>query len=164
PHFHMLCFFYADAMPIVEFREWLRVAWWRSVGSGDEAHLRAGTQADLIMNRAHAGRYASKYAAKEEDSTKVLHPSRIYSWGRRWGTFGNLDLAEAFRVTLTMPQFYEFRRYCEKLLRSKGRAYAKRIRHGNPLQGFTVFGLGDQTSECWRDQFDSTVSRLLLSL
>lgn len=164
PHFHLLAFLYEDAIPLVDFRVWLARAWWECVGSGSVAHLAAGTQADLILNRAHAQRYASKYAAKDEDDSTLVLFQNWNSCGRRWGTFGEFDLSEAMTVTISLNQLHELRRLAAKLLKSKGRNYAKRLKRANGNQGFTVFGLGDLSFAGWEHFTESTITKMLLAL
>ena len=164
PHFHLLVFLREAAIPLVDFRVWLARTWWECVGSGSLDHLAAGTQADLILNRAHAQRYASKYAAKEDDDSTVVLFQNWNSWGRRWGTFGEFDLSEAMKVTVSLNQLPELRRMASKLLKSKGRAYGRRLKRANGNQGFTVFGLGDLSFGGWEHFTDSTITRMLLAL
>lgn len=168
PHFHLLVFLREGAIPLVDFRAWLALTWWECVGSGDASHRLAGTQADLIMNRAHAQRYASKYAAKPDEelleNCQDLTIQSELSWGRHWGTFGEFDLTEAMTITVSLNQLHELRRMAAKLLKSKGRAYAKRLKRSNGNQGFTVFGLGDLSFDGWGHFTESTIMKMLLAL
>lgn len=81
PHFHIVVW----QTPYIE-PEWLARVWYEIVGSGDERHLRAGTQ----IKAAHSWRGVSSYCAKyitklvdppDEDRKAWVHP------GRWWGKF-----------------------------------------------------------------------------
>lgn len=162
PHFHLLCFLYDAAIPQIDFRQWLATTWYRCVASENPDHLRAGTQADLIQNRKHAQRYASKYAAKDESEIRETISHSHLTWGRRWGTFGTLDLAAALEVTISLRQMYDLRRLAAALLKSRSRGYAKRLKRSPRDLGFSVFGLGDLSFDGWPDFLDSTIFKMLL--
>jgi hypothetical protein len=66
-------------------------AWYRIVGSGDERHLRAGTEISAIRKPYALAIYAGKYAGKWEQ--KVV-PEGYTEVGRFWGLFGGLKVAE----------------------------------------------------------------------
>lgn len=171
PHFHLLVFLYQSDWTVYDFRAWLAYTWWSSVGSLDPKHREVGTQADIILNRKHAQCYASKYAAKEDEllincQDLSINPDNltIQSWGRRWGKFGALNLAEMFTVTVDLNKIHDIRRYAARLLRSKGRDYGKRLKHQNGRLGFSVFGLGDCSLGIWEHFTDSTIFKILMSL
>lgn len=156
PHFHLLLFLpdRYQGKNLHWLRQWLALAWADVVASPDPNHRKAGTQIDNIFNRAHAMRYCSKYAAKEgEDSFAV---------GRRWGSFGELDRSVMWSAVISRQAFYQFKRYAAKLLESRGRRFARRLRSSSPLGGFTVFGMGAQSDPGWSQIFDSTAYALLV--
>jgi hypothetical protein len=74
PHYHLLVFG-VDFIP----RDWLSGAWYEIVGSGDEKHLKAGTNVEKMKTKNGAVWYCSKYMTKEtEDDLQ----------GRAWGVMG----------------------------------------------------------------------------
>jgi len=73
PHYHLLLW----GAEIT--REWLSRAWWEVVGSGEETHLRAGTQVQVMRSHRGALAYASKYLAKLPADVGWQRP------GRWWG-------------------------------------------------------------------------------
>jgi len=96
PHFHFFCTHspvptksgYEDRpeQPIELARKWMAKAWFECVGSGDEKHLRAGTQLDYFRTgRAGTISYASKYARKQEQKRI---PEGFSEIGRFWGVSG----------------------------------------------------------------------------
>jgi len=156
PHFHILVFM--DEKFIGKRLNWLRVwvslAWAAVVGSDDLNHVKAGTNVRVIYNRAHAMRYCSKYSAKNADEG--------FAVGRRWGTFGVLDRSEMWSAVISRQAFYTFKRYAVRLLESRGRKFASRLRRSSPLGGFTVFGMGGQSVPGCSDVLNSTCFALLL--
>lgn len=140
PHFHALIYNLTGISPM-EFRLWVRQAWYEVVNSGDERHLYAGTQADEVKSHAHAARYVSKYAAKVSDD-ECLPDTDGESIGRFWGVRGELrrDVIEV--VTICREDLVELKRTVRKWLRSRGaRRYAKQIARMPVLYGFSVLGL-----------------------
>jgi len=125
PHFHII----ALSVPWLDLR-WLAEAWYETVGSGDERHLGAGTQAQRIRNRRGILYYASKYMSKPAESPEF--------WtGRVWGVVGR-DLLPVILVTfeLTWSQFYRVRRVLRGWLERKlGRKMWSRFRG----QGMTAY-------------------------
>lgn len=78
PHYHLLVW---GVRNFKRFRQWVALTWYRIVGSGDERHLRAGTQVDQIRSHRGVMAYASKYFTK-------LVGSDCEGWdfpGRCWG-------------------------------------------------------------------------------
>jgi hypothetical protein len=80
PHVHILV---NGAVGRGELSAW----WYEIVGSGDERHLRAGTQIARLRLEDGAARYASKYASKFEQK---LIPVAFEGIGRMWGLFGGV--------------------------------------------------------------------------
>jgi hypothetical protein len=78
PHFMLYCNHGVDKAELSK-------AWYRIVGSGDEKHLRAGTQCALLKFTHGAAAYACKDAAKSEQK---LIPYGFMGSGRFWGHFG----------------------------------------------------------------------------
>jgi len=163
PHFHLLIFG-VTSPSLAYLRRWISVSWSRIVAYPDSVPTKVRTQCDEITSRKHASRYASKYAAKEADGTLVLFQSEnSETWGRHWGTFGTLDLAEVMRVNLNQRQLINFKRLVRSWLRSKGSRYAKRLSNIRQDFGFSAFGLGDLSNELVGDLFEATITRMLFA-
>lgn len=126
PHFHIM----ALGIPRVSLR-WLAVAWYETVGSGDERHLGAGTQAQRIRHRRGIMYYAAKYIGKVQEEV-------CGGWtGRVWGIVGR-DLLPVVLVLveLTWAQFFRVRRVFRAWLeRQTGRKWRSRMRG----QGMTAY-------------------------
>jgi len=108
PHFHLI----ALGIPWLDLR-WLARSWYETVGSGDERHLGAGTQAQRIRNRRGILYYAAKYVGKVAESPQF--------WtGRVWGVVGR-ELLPVMLVTFTLSwsQFYRVRRVLRSWLERK---------------------------------------------
>jgi hypothetical protein len=68
-----------------EFRQWLSRAWFEVVDSGDERHLRAGTNCEPIEAWGKVAAYASKYLGKEcRFHQPAGEPMEV---GRYWGVW-----------------------------------------------------------------------------
>lgn len=77
-------------------RQWLAQTWYEICDSGDEKHLRAGTQFDFLKKgRAGTISYASKYAGKVCQK-KV--PENFENVGRFWGVSGDRRTVSADMV------------------------------------------------------------------
>ena len=140
PHFHL----FTDNP--VEAKELSR-KWYEVVGSGDEKHLRAGTQIQRIRKPHAIAAYAAKYATKKEQKEVPQGYSNV---GRFWGGWG---IYRTVKATITHgEQFYdpaklETDRNSEALysvLRSakgllKARGY--KVKDGG-IYGLTLWGVG----------------------
>ncbi len=87
PHFHLIVY----GVPFDKsFKEWLSLAWFEVVGSGDIKHLRAGTNAQAARSLKGVKAYASKrYMGKELSPDELKeHAEKVAGWaspGRFWG-------------------------------------------------------------------------------
>jgi len=162
PHFHVLLF--GAPMHEVIFRRWLQLAWSEIVYETDRPPRRVRTSSDKIENRKHAARYASKYAAKEENAEfdNCNNGLNSVTWGRRWGSFGKLDTSCQLVVTLTGDRVVELRRMVARWMKARGSHYAKRLARGSPNVGFSALGLGDQSCSAL-ELFDSTIVRMIFA-
>ncbi len=125
PHFHLLAF--AD-LPLDELRQWLSVAWFEVVGSGDPEHLAAGTSAEQVKswNGVHA--YAAKYMGKLE---KLLRHEE--GCGRIWGVWDKPSLCITHETTtMTVEDGVRARR---ALARWAGRSLKSR----KDLHDFSIY-------------------------
>ncbi len=106
-----------------EIFKWLSETWYRIVGSGDERHLRAGTQIKPIESPRMVASYISKYLAKLPDGEYCP----VNYTGRFWGVFGRhrwkINMHEG---TIPKAVFYKIRRVLEKIRQRHG----GRIRKG----------------------------------
>ena len=75
PHYHIIA---SDCIPKAELAE----RWYNIVGSGDEKHLRAGTQIDFIKSKKQLYGYLSNYVKKLEQKKP---PEGFKNVGRFWG-------------------------------------------------------------------------------
>lgn len=84
PHYHLIVA--NSGASVGQMREWVRRAWYEVVASGDERHLRAGTQVDQLRSSvAYLGGYLKKVGASK--SYQDLAP--VWAEGlRRWGIVG----------------------------------------------------------------------------
>jgi len=131
PHFHII----ALGIPRMSLR-WLSVSWFETVGSGDDRHLGAGTQAQRIRHRRGIMYYAAKYMAKVAESPDF--------WtGRVWGIVGR-DLLPVVLVSFVLDwsAFYRLRRVMRGWLERKTGRKAWARHRG---QGMTAY-LDDATS------------------
>lgn len=78
PHYHLITDKQVD-------KALLSQRWYEIVGSGDEKHLRAGTQVAVIRKPHAIAAYVAKYAAKGEQKEV---PADYHNVGRFWGGWG----------------------------------------------------------------------------
>jgi hypothetical protein len=128
PHFHILLIF--ESKTWVEFfKVWVSKAWYEVVGSGDEKHLRAGTNVRRVTGPVgRLMRYLSKYMAKDY---QVSFPT-----GRVWGVWGDIPEGE---VKVYQVDWVEFLRRVRKW--GKKSPYLRNVKNS---YGLIVFGLTDQ--------------------
>lgn len=105
PHFHMIGYI-ADGVDLAVFRAWVSRAWYEVVGSGDEKHLRAGTQVKRVYGTvAKLMAYCAKYLAKEFDCEQET--------GRVWGEIGEVPRSSVYTLHVDYPEFVRrVRRAC----------------------------------------------------
>jgi hypothetical protein len=77
PHYHLLVFGVASLPKL-----WLSRTWFEVVGSGDERHLRAGTQVQAVESWRGVIFYAAKYLAKAVEELPAEWRQGV---GRWWG-------------------------------------------------------------------------------
>lgn len=98
-HYHVIAFGAGEDVDRV--RQWVKLRWYEIVGSGDEKHLRAGTQVDQARSVAGAMSYLCKYIAKEDQT----RPGNFT--GRYWGVWNGRGLPEVSPVHLTFESDHE---------------------------------------------------------
>lgn len=115
PHYHLLVF-KLDALP----REWLSRTWFEVVGSGDERHLRAGTQIQRVKSWRRVIRYAAKYLAKDVGELPEGWRAGV---GRWWGVHNRkCARREALQIDLQGKEFYRVRRVLRRLVGGPGKS------------------------------------------
>lgn len=158
PHFHILIF-NVEARWLPLLRQWIRHSWTRIVTGSDAGKL-LRTQAEVVTSRRHAASYVSKYAAKDEDDV-IDTASQLENWGRRWGTWGALDLSPSVVVQVPVNQLVEVKRLLRAWLKSRGSNYHYRLRRGSKYHGCSCFGLGDISNLKRPGIENATITRML---
>lgn len=111
PHFHLLLWGLERVC-----KSWLSSSWFEVVGSGDERHLRAGTQVQRMRSHRGAIWYAAKYLGKD-----VPRSWMSKTVGRWWGAFNRPALARSEQtIELTDRQFCRLRRVLRAALQKRG--------------------------------------------
>lgn len=137
PHFHIVTDKAVDKAALSK-------QWYKVVGSGDEKHLRAGTQQQAIRKPHAIAAYVAKYAAK---SDQKIVPTGYEDVGRFWGGWGKYYRVKSeVKDGLTGGEFgadsnghalVKVLRSAKKLVKSRG--YSVR---DNGVYGFTLWGVG----------------------
>lgn len=86
PHYHLLLV-KPPGHELPGLRQWFARAWYEVVGTGDEAHLRAGTEVDYWRSRHSPGGYFAKYGSKRGKEYQNQAPEG-FEPGRWWGAWG----------------------------------------------------------------------------
>lgn len=127
PHYHLLIFG-VSFLP----KQWLSQNWFQVVGSGDDRHLRAGTQVAQVKSWKGVMSYASKYIGKISAEVADL----FGSVGRWWGVYGREFLPiQLVKMGITSRQFFNLRRILRGFLRSRG----VRLPHFGRFSGCSAF-------------------------
>lgn len=124
PHFHPIFWNLPTNNDSVRaFRQWLAEAWFAVVGSGDPAHLSAGTSADVVESQFGILRYVASYVSESDQS----HPGETV--GRYWGIVGrkNIPWAQVKTMELTVNEAHLVRRIARRYMQAMNRE--RRIRH-----------------------------------
>jgi hypothetical protein len=134
PHFHLLGSLKTDRINITILRKFIAETWYGVVASGDERHLRAGTQADFIGESfGKVKRYVCKYVGKNvgADLPQWATP------GRWWGVIGRKNLPSSPCCHLLLPKdiFFKLRRLVRKWM---GR-FLTSVRYAKRLKKLTAF-------------------------
>ena len=112
PHFHLLLYGVEEALR--DFQTWLSRSWYDSVASGDEKHLRAGTNAIQTTPGKGTMVYMAKEVGKTKQAIAADYPEGI---GRWWGVKYKDDLPwsdQKYR-TITDPTANKIIRLMTKL-------------------------------------------------
>lgn len=134
PHFHLLVF----GVSMIA-KEWLSLTWFEVVGSGDDLHLRAGTQVQRVQSWKRVIGYAAKYLAKEAEE---LPPEWRAGVGRWWGV-SNHKLAprEVMEVRLGAAAWFKIRRVLRRFVAGPDGGGCRWSSDGGSLGGLRRQGL-----------------------
>lgn len=127
PHFHLAIDF-KKRIYMPTFRVWLSATWYSVVGSGNEKHLKAGTNALVIYGE--TGKlvsYLCKYLSK-------TYKTEVHT-GRVWGVWNKFELAPS--KTYTGVEWVKLLRRIRKY--GKYSNYLKHL-HAQKTLGFRMFG------------------------
>lgn len=135
PHFHLIILPPARFLIDRRLRLWVSRSWYEVVASGDERHLRAGTNTERVRTYNGAISYAAKYATKRVCFTDV-DTGELLPVGRFWGVLSRDNVPFARQLfRLDEATFYKVRRVLSRLWRGLCRGSAPR--------GFTVYASGE---------------------
>lgn len=109
PHYHLLGYnLPRSGKELKSFKQWLSLTWYRIVDSGDEKHLRAGTQAKRLQSYRKVIGYVSKRVGKVSpvqvvsgELGKDTQATAAYV-GRWWGVIGSESLPWATKLMVTI--------------------------------------------------------------
>lgn len=127
PHFHLLVFGVSRG----DMRQFTPKAWWEVVGTGDPAHLKAGTQVKPVLSRKGIFAYASKGMGHvmngELGKEKQAMGDGDYC-GRWWGIVGRENfevlLSKVVEHVMEDPEAVRVLRAFRRLAHLHGRSYA----------------------------------------
>lgn len=122
-HFHLLWWGVDEKIDTV--RDWVSLAWYQAVGSGEEKHLRAGTKVEVARAARDVRAYMMKqYTAKPDDGLVVE------GGGRWWGAHNEdaLPWAEAVVQPVTAVGLFRLLRFMRGHVRASMRLRGKRKR------------------------------------
>jgi hypothetical protein len=146
PHYHLILMG-VNFIP----KEWLARVWYEVVGSGNPAHLKAGTQVRRVKNYQHAVYYVAKYLSKPSEAFDDGDDG-LGELGRRWGHFGSwrdhlgdfVSLALAPKEAARLVRVLDAKRLSVARRRVKGRKAAiRRARRRGVLRSQFWFGSPD---------------------
>lgn len=129
PHFHLVVWgIWQGGIPKnrpkkrqwVALVKWVSRAWWEVWGSGDQDHLKAGTNCQVVNNWKHLCFYVSKYMGKVGVPWPI--PGSV---GRLWGILGREQIpwAEELTYEVTEAQAVKIIRLFRKKAGLTGRAF-----------------------------------------
>jgi hypothetical protein len=123
---------------------WLSQAWYEIVGSGEPAHLRAGTRVSAVRSNVGMAGYFAKYLGKRKQKAV---PSGFVSPGRMWGCSRGIS-RPVLEFVLEGAQLVEAQRLFRKLLASRGCRSRRVFRHGRGGVAFRAAGVGERIGSC----------------
>ena len=124
PHFHLLGSFGDDVVINQALKEWVSRVWYEIVGSGDEKHLKAGTNVEVLDSNKKVRAYVCKYISKE-DMPKDENGKEV-KVGRWWGKSGNIPARCVVSVQLEYDKWVMVRRLVKRWVKAKARQSLKK--------------------------------------
>jgi hypothetical protein len=134
PHFHLLIWGLKGGWP---FKGWLSRAWYEIVDSGDERHLRAGTNCERVKGRKKMVGYVSKVLGRVAAGELAKRTQAMGAGvGRWWGMWHKAHLPTGVRVVCELAEkdAVQLIRYFRRFAGIKGL----------PFKGLTCFVDCDQ--------------------
>jgi len=124
PHFHLLGSFGGGVVVNQALREWVSRAWYEVVGSGDEKHLKAGTNVEVLDSNKKVRAYVCKYIAKEDvPKGEDGKPIKV---GRWWGKSGNVPAIVKIAVRLNYNEWVLVKRLVKRWVKAQARQNLQR--------------------------------------
>jgi len=113
PHYHLLVW----GLPNADLKSFISHLWFKTVKSGDEKHLKAGTQVARVRSWRGVMSYASKYMAKEGDYNQEC--------GRIWGCFNEqyIPWSKILENEITQEKVIKLMRLMRRYARIKARDF-----------------------------------------
>ncbi len=138
---------------LAELRRWVGRAWFEVVGSGSTAHLRAGTNVEVVRDCKQLSTYIVGEVVKGRKSKEYQHivPGDFVNVGRWWGV--SRGLCEPVSTWVQTPeQAYATRRLLERAVRAPGyRRWVHKARRRR-VSTVVVFTVEDALQLGWRIQ------------
>ncbi len=136
-HYHVIVF----GVGFLE-RAWLSRVWFEIVGSGNPAHLAAGTQVQMLRSAKQGIAYVAKYLSKQQ-----LQEMGLDKTGRTWGVFGRENLPVSFAYALlSLSEFYSLRRQLRRWVKAESKRRGRKVRYrGDECSGVTAY-VSDETA------------------
>jgi hypothetical protein len=160
PHIHLI----VDGLThdVAELRK-LFHSWWSEI-----LGMPARIDLQVAKSRRHTMYYISKYVAKFENSNQCYKiqtfDESAESSGRWWGTALNWDTTPFEVIEIVQEELTNIRRTVAGWLKSKNSRYARRLKAARNDFGFTVYGLGAESSRKYHQPRDSAAYRLVEEL
>jgi hypothetical protein len=160
PHIHLI----VDGLlhDVAELRK-LFHSWWSEI-----LGMPARIDLQVAKSRRHTMYYISKYVAKFENSNQCYKiqtfDESAESSGRWWGTALNWDTTPFEVIEIVQEELTNIRRTVAGWLKSKNSRYARRLKAARNDFGFTVYGLGAESSRKYHQPRDSAAYRLVEEL
>ena len=124
PHFHLLGSFGKGVVVNQALKEWVSRAWYEVVNSGDEKHLLAGTNVEVLDSNKKVRAYVCKYVSKE-DVPKAEDGKEI-KVGRWWGKSGSVPAVVRIAIRLNYSEWVIVRRLVKKWVKAQARQNLER--------------------------------------
>ena len=139
---------------LAELRRWVGRAWFEVVGSGSTAHLRAGTNVELIRDVRRLSTYIVGEVVKGRKSKEYQHvvPGDFVHVGRWWGVSRGLCEPWSAPWVQSERHAYAVRRVLTRSVTSRIHRRIVERQRRKRVSSMTVFVKGDAQSFAWRLQ------------